>query len=132
MNTDIKNVIMNDDGTGSDIRIPIAMISKQDGDILMDYIKKNSNEKLFVEINFSKKISTKVDFKLFFSSSEKRAYTLINNLKQYLYKFGDQVTFTPIYVSHPDPSYNQNSPKHTKNCISKGKYCYFPKETTIT
>ena len=132
MNTDIKNVIMNDDGTGNDIKIPIVMISKKNGDILVDYIKQNSNEKIFVEINFIKKSSEKVDFKLFFSSSEKRAYTLINNLKQYLYKFGDQVTFTPIYVAHPDPSYDKNFPKHTKNCLSKGKYCYFPKETTIT
>ena len=132
INTDIKKVIINDDGTGNDIRIPIAMISKNDGDNLVNYIKQFSNKKLLVEINFTKKISSKVDFKLFFSSSEKRAYSLISNLKEYLYKFGNQVIFTPIYVTHPDPSYDPNSPKHTKNCISKGKYCYFPKETTIT
>ena len=131
--TNIKNIIMTDDGYGSDIHIPVIMISKNDGDILIKYMEMNKNEKVIVEINFNnKKVSEKVDFKFFFSSSEKKAYDLINNLKQYIHKFNDQVIFTPIYVVHPDPLYDKEKSKNKINCVSKGKYCYFPKKTTIT
>ena len=133
MITKIKNIIMTDDGSGSDIKIPVVMISKNDGDILINYMSNNKNEKVIVEIFFNnKKISEKVDFKFFFSSSEKKAYDLINNLKQYINKFNDQVVFTPIYVVHPDPLYDKEKSKNTVNCVSKGKYCYFPKKTTIS
>ena len=46
-------------------------------------------------------------------------------------KFSDQVDFIPIYITHPIPSYDPNNVKRELNCVTKGKYCYFPKETTI-
>lgn len=38
--TNIKNIIMSDDGTGTGIRIPAMMISKKDGQILKDFLLK--------------------------------------------------------------------------------------------
>ena len=133
MQTDIKKIIMTDDGSGNDIYIPIAMISKDDGEKIIDYMEKNKESHITVEINFVKKVGKykKLDFKLFFSSSELRAYELFNNLAQYMNKFGDQINFTPIYVVHRSPFYDEKNPIRLVNCVSKGKYCYFPKETTI-
>jgi hypothetical protein len=34
-------------------------------------------------------------------------------------------------VVHPSTFPNEDNFINTKNCVSKGKYCYFPKETTI-
>ena len=134
MQTDIKKIIMTDDGSGNDIYIPISMISKDDGEKIIDYMKSNKDSKIIVEINFIKKFGKykKVDFKLFFSSSELRAYELFNNLAQYMNKFGEQIKFTPIYVVHRAPFYDEKNPIRVVNCVSKGKYCYFPKSTTIT
>lgn len=43
-NQNINNIIMSDDGTGLGLRIPSVLISKNDGDILKDYLKRlNSN-----------------------------------------------------------------------------------------
>ena len=130
----IKNVIMSDDGSGNDINIPIIMISQNDGTILMNYLEKNKSSRVIVEINFLRKkvVYSNIDVKIFFSSSELRAYELFNNLAQYIYKFGDQVNFIPIYVVHKAPFYDEANPVRVINCVSKGKYCYFPKETTIT
>tara|TARA_B110000285_G_C15076030_1_gene590799 strand:+ start:407 stop:625 length:219 start_codon:yes stop_codon:yes gene_type:complete len=36
----IKNVIMSDDGTGLGLRIPSVLISKKDGEILKEFLKK--------------------------------------------------------------------------------------------
>ena len=102
MDTDIKKIIMTDDGSGNDIYIPIAMISKDDGEKIINYLTENKNSKVSVEINFIKKPNKfkSLDVKFFFSSSNLRAYELFNNLAQYMNKFGDQVNFTPIYVVH--------------------------------
>ena len=134
MKTDIKDVIMSDDGSGNDIHIPIAMISLEDGNKIIKFLEKNKTSKIIVEINFSQKKENleKIDVKIFFSSSELRAYQLFNNLAQYIHKFDNQVNFIPIYVVHRAPFYNPDNPIRTINCVSNGKYCYFPKETTIT
>ena len=129
-NTPIDNAIFDDDS--SDIFIPVTLINHNDGLILDNYIKSNPTTKILVEVNFSPKKERKViDFKLFFSSSEPRAYDLIGNMRKYLDKFGDQVEFTPYYVVHKNPYYVEENPKSSINCLSRGVYCYFPKETTI-
>jgi hypothetical protein len=46
-NTDINNVIMSDDGTGTGILIPAMLISKKDGDKLKEYLKTASEEEVF-------------------------------------------------------------------------------------
>jgi hypothetical protein len=139
--TDIEKSGISDDGSGNDIYIPLAIISKKDGEKLINYIQnmKNSDSTLnqvIVEINFiennnSNNNSNIIDFKFFFSSSELRAYLLLINIVQYIYQLKNNVLFTPIYVVHPSTFPNEDNFINTKNCVSKGKYCYFPKETTI-
>ena len=137
-NADIEKIGISDDGSGNDIFIPITMISKKDGEKIINYIQNNNNSlnKVIVEINFiennnNSDNSKMVDFKLFFSSSELRAYLLLINIVQYIYQFKNDVLFTPIYVVHQSAFLNEDNLIDTKNCVSKGKYCYFPKETTI-
>ena len=136
LDTKIKNVIMADDGSGNDIYIPIVMISLDDGTKLINYMENNKgkNKNIIAEINFlnKKEEYERINVKFFFSSSELRAYELFNSLAQYIDKFGSQVNFTPIYVVHRAPFYDEENPIRTINCVSKGKYCYFPKDTTIT
>ena len=131
-NDDIKNVLLEDDGSGNDIKIPIGLISLTNGRIMQDYIENEPKSRIMVEINFQEKISKKkIEFKFFFSSSELKAYELINNITRYMNKFSNQIKFIPIYVIHQSPSYDPEKPKRELNCVTKGKYCYFPRETTI-
>ena len=128
--TPINEVIFTDDI--NDIYIPVALINNNDGKILENYIRYNLDSKILVDVNFfPNQIKSFVDFKFFFSSSEPRAYDLIGNITKYLDKFGSQVKFTPYYVIHQDPYYAEDNSKDNVNCISRGIYCYFPKETTI-
>ena len=52
---DIKNVLLEDDGSGNDIRIPIGLISLANGRIMENYIKNNPKSRVMVEINFRQK-----------------------------------------------------------------------------
>lgn len=129
-NTPIKNVIFNDDS--NDIFIPVTLINQNDGKIIEDYINLNPGEKIMGEVNFSPRRDYKyVDFKFFFSASEPRAYDLLNNMTKYLDSFGSQLEFTPYYVVHQNPYYVEENPRSNINCLSRGVYCYYPKETTI-
>ena len=130
---DIKNVLLDEEAMENDIRIPIGLISQYNGKIMVNYMERNPKNKIMIEINFKFTApKKKVQLKFFFSSSELKAYQLINNLTTYIDKYDDQVEFVPIYVTHQIPSYDPNNPKREFNCVTKGKYCYFPKETTIT
>ena len=129
-NTPINNVIFTDES--NEINIPVTLINNNDGKIIEDFIKLNPNTKILAEVNFSPNSSKKtIDFKFFFSSSESRAYNLLGNMTKYLDKFGGQIKFTPYYVVHKNPYYVEENPQSNINCLSRGVYCYFPKETTI-
>jgi hypothetical protein len=130
---DIESVILEEDGAQSDIKIPVGLISLTNGRIMQNYILSNPQNRVMVEINFQeKKPKKRIELKFFFSSSELRAYEMINNITSYIDKYNDQVEFIPIYVTHQIPSYDEKTAKRELNCVTKGKYCYFPKETTIT
>ena len=45
MDTNIKDVIMSDYGSGNDIYIPIVMISLNDGEKIINYLQKKSQIK---------------------------------------------------------------------------------------
>lgn len=129
-NTPINNVIFTDES--NEVNIPVTLINNNDGKIIEDFITLNPNSKILAEVNFSPKSPIKViDFKFFFSSSEPRAYNLLGNMTKFLDKFGEQVKFTPYYVVHKNPYYVEENPQSNINCLSRGVYCYFPKETTI-
>ena len=129
----ISYVILDDDNSGTDIKIPVGLISLSNGRIMQNYIETYPKNKVMVEINFKPAIpKKKIQLKFFFSSSELKAYEFINNMTSYIDKYDDQVEFIPIYVTHQIPSYDPNNAQRVLNCVTKGKYCYFPKETTIT
>ena len=116
---------------GSDIYIPIGLIEYNNGKILEEYIKNNPDDKIITEVNFKPKQKNQVNLKIFFSSSEPKAYTLLGNMIKYIELFGDQVVFTPYYVVHKNPYYVEENPNSNINCVSRGVYCYYPKVTTI-
>ena len=51
---DIKNVLLEDD-SGSDIKIPIGLISLANGRIIRNYIENNPKSRIIIEINYQKK-----------------------------------------------------------------------------
>ena len=43
---DVSDIVMSDDGTGAGIRIPSMLISKKDGDKLLDFLKGATQKEL--------------------------------------------------------------------------------------
>jgi hypothetical protein len=86
---DPTSVIMRDDGTGSDIMIPLVLISKEDGEILKDYYKTNKNNpdalrKLVLDVDFQiehSRNTAKVE--VFMNSDSIEIYKLVQELSKY-------------------------------------------------
>ena len=131
VSSNIHNYIIADDGTGYDIHIPTAMISKEDGEKIFNYIIENKNINVYVDVDFSIKNSRFIELETFFSSSEKKAYELLIHLSEYFSEFDQQINYKPRYVTHRSPSYSENNRNKISNCVSGGLYCYFPKQTTV-
>ena len=80
---DIESIVMSDDGTGSGIRIPSMLISKQDGIKLIDFMKSATLEELY-QINMIASfdlVNTRhhVDYDLWYSSSNDLALDFLSS-----------------------------------------------------
>lgn len=86
---DPKNIIMIDDGTGSDIMIPLILISKKDGEILKDYYIRNqmntdSLKKLILDIDFQIEHNSNTALvEIFMNSESSEIYNLIEQFTKY-------------------------------------------------
>jgi len=82
---DIKKIIMSDDGTGTGIRIPAMIISKQDGQKLKSFLLQ-SNDDLARQASLSaefifENIENEVKWQFFYTSANDKALDFIRNFK---------------------------------------------------
>jgi hypothetical protein len=121
----IENVIMSDDGTGGGIRIPAMLIGKTDGRKLIDFLDRASDEELkqvALMANFvMEKPDNRVEYDIWFTSSNDRALDFITDFSNYDHKLGKNVLMTPHYVfwkcTYCEEDYLRN------DCFGGGKYC---------
>lgn len=132
----IDDIFMIDDGTGKDIEIPAVLISRTDGDIIKDYLRKNQMEELrpqfILDFELPKALIT--NFEIIWSSTNLEIYELLRELKPALLSFAPgTLNFFPIYYmqSHPDfipkNKLEGKEPKEINlpDCFGNGHYCYF-------
>jgi len=93
-----ENIVMGDDGTGHDIKIPSYIINKNAADKIKSYLSKNSTEESYIFIRSDIEIAHPdniVEYELFYSSLIDLDYSFIEDLSIYHKAFGDNVVFTP-------------------------------------
>lgn len=124
-NEDIENVIMSDDGTGGGIRIPSMIVSRLEGNKLIDYVIRASKEELSqlaIMADFvMEKPDNRVEYDIWFTSSNDRALDFISDFMYSDFQFGEQVLMTPHYVFWKCTFCEQDY--LDKDCFSGGRYC---------
>jgi hypothetical protein len=142
---DPTSVIMRDDGTGSDIMIPLVLISKKDGEILKEYYNNNKKNpdalrKLVLDVDFQIEHSgNTAKVEVFMNSDSVEVYKLVQSLSKYdeLRKYYfiilflvQYVNYTPYYLTFPKVDFDDKiAPENRKpdpNCLGGGKYCARP------
>ncbi len=95
--SDVKNIIMSDDGTGTGIRIPSMLISKADGQRLKEFLKKAGEDEskkasLSAEFIFENH-SNQVSWELWYTSANDKALDFIRNFGESSALLSDTVKF---------------------------------------
>lgn len=117
-------VIMVDDGTGNGIQIPSIMISKTDGERLIEKYKTlkadNTQIKLIVSFDMNRP-DDRVEYDIWFSSSNDRGLDFIRDFKEYHDRLGKKALATPRYFSWA--CVNCDASIVDTDCFCDGKYC---------
>jgi len=126
---DIQRIVMSDDGTGGGIGIPSLMISKKDGNKLIEFLKNMSPEdkqgyktsvKIMVSFDLDKP-DNRVEYDIWYTSSNDKALDFIEDFAQTDGTFGEQVLMTPHFVFWKCPLCEESFMR--ENCYAHGKYC---------
>lgn len=91
----IPNVIMADDGYGDKIDIPSILISKQDGKILLDAVKRP--QPIIVELAWDIPTNHFVTMDLWMSSASREDAQFLKDFKENAKELGDNLHFVPHF-----------------------------------
>lgn len=123
---DITKVTMSDDGTGAGIRIPAMLISKDDGQKMIDWIihaspggQKEATLKASFLTEFFEDGHVMVNY--WYTTGDDRSLDFIRDVSKYIEKLSDIITWTPRLVTWACPHCDDTFKK--QNCVSDGKYC---------
>lgn len=133
-NTDenVETVVMADDGRGREITIPGVLISKKDGQLLIDYLAENSDNinKVRLEVDFvMEHANNTVKYDIYTTSDNEVVYKLINDFYYYQKQIFDLTNLTVHYITYENPlyiSFAHKSNPEFENCLGLGKYCNNP------
>ena len=126
-NEDVEKMVMADNGTGGNISIPSFLISKADGEMLKRFLD-NEEKKQHVEIklSFDLDVHEKVDFKIFYSSGNKKIRLMLHEFAKNSNLFDKSlIKFEPHFVTFRCRECAENGYSEAQDdCISGGRYCY--------
>ena len=127
-----------DDGHEGELSIPAILISKTDGEKIINYYllhKDNKNEinKIRFEIKFdiANKNNT-VNYDIWYTPDIENVYTFLKNFQKYHDLLGNYAKLGVHFVTYPHFQYNENSNTPKDDCLGSGKYCIRPGKLGIT
>ena len=130
----VEDIIMADDGRGMDIQIPSVLITKEDGDKLINYYKAHHDEKnkIVLEIDFDiEHKNNSVNYTIWYTPDQESAYTLMNDLYVYQKELGELAMLQVHFLTYTHFSYKEGEMKAVENCLGSGKYCMRTEEAKI-
>ena len=116
-----KYQVTNDDGRGSEISIPVAMISYNDGKAIIDYIINHPKENIYlsVEIGLNKRNKVKVDF--FTNILDLDSFRLLGDFKSYFSLINNYIDMDIYYLTPKIEGLLQS--QKMEDCLKDGLFC---------
>jgi hypothetical protein len=122
---DIEKVVMTDDGTGAGIRIPSMLISKDDGEKLIKYLKtapKAEINEIAITATFDiTRPDNRVEYDIWMSSSDQKMLDFATEFMPIDMFLGDKVRMEPHYSFFKCPECSLEVT--ALDCFGMGKYC---------
>lgn len=121
----VEDVIMVDDGSGNGIRIPSILISKKDGEIILEFLededKTHTNPSVSLMASFDiQHPDNRVEWDFWYTSSSAKAYEFLKGYRELHKKLGEQTLFTPHFSFWSCKDCDQST--KSRDCFANGKY----------
>lgn len=117
---EVENIRVTDDGTGNDIVITTALISKEQGNIIKNYINEK-NQFVYLNIDFFIDKFDTVTLSIYLNVADPEAYSLLKDFTDYYQIIKNFIVFDPVFVTHQIQNLDPDEKK--ENCVTNGKYC---------
>ena len=119
---------MSDDGTGHGIRIPSVLISKKDGQKLIDFITTQASPEELKRLGATLKFDlarpdNRVEYDVWFSPTSSRIMDFLQRFAKIDHRLNTMVLMTPHFVYGTCPDSHCTEQYKRRNCYGDGKYC---------
>ena len=113
--------VTNDDGRGNEVKIPVAMISFNDGKALINYIVNHPDENIYlsVEIGLNKRNKVKID--LFTNILDTETFSFLGTFKSYFDLLNNYIEMNIYYLTPKIDGLLQSQKQ--QDCLKNGLYC---------
>lgn len=121
-----------DDGHEGDLSIPAILISRTDGDKIINYYlmhKDNKEEinKIRFEIKFDiENKNNVVNYDIWYTPDIEKVYTFLIDFEKYNKVLGDYTNINVHFITYPHFLYDPNSNTPKEDCLGSGLYCIRP------
>ena len=136
--TNIENYFFADEVSNSDVSIPAILISRKNGQKLIDYYENNKNNQILIknirlELKFDdvEKKSNLVKYDIWYTPDQEKVYNFFKNFKKFHIALEENAILAIRSFTYPHFNYDISNNKEQKNCLSSGAYCYFPSNNYI-
>ena len=117
----LGNRVIDEDGTGRKIKIPVAMISYNDGKAIMDYIITHPKENVYLNIEIGLNQRNKVKLDIFTNILNTETFKFLTGFQSY-YNLLEKYIEMNIYYLTPQLEGLLQSQKK-KDCLKDGLFC---------
>ena len=135
---DDPNMFLADDGSGSDISIPAILITRSDGETLIEYYTKISTSfslikkvKLEIKFDIERKDNT-VNYDIYYTPDQINIYQFLEDFQKYQIYLGKLANLNIHIITSPHYSYSPEVNRAYDNCFGSGLYCTRPGKLGIT
>ena len=134
----VEEMFLADDGHEGDLSIPAILISRTDGEKIINYYMMHKENKqqikdIIFEIKFDLENKNKiVKYDIWYTPDLENVYTFMNDFQKYQKSLGEFAKMEPHFVTYPHFMYDPNSNIPKEDCLGSGLYCIRPGKLGIS
>ena len=117
----IRQYKITNDGRGSEVTIPIAMISYNDGKSIINYITGHPNENVYLSVEIGSNKSNKVKVDIFTNILDIDTFTFLGKFKSYFNLLSNYIDLNIYYLTPKMTGLLQV--QRLRDCLKNGEFC---------
>ena len=131
-------IFISEEGLSSNITIPALLISKNDGQYLINYYKEHADshediKDIRFEVKFeNEKLDNTVKYDVWYIPDQENTYIFFKEFKSLQDAIGEDAQLGIHFFSFPHYTYSPDQKQNIQNCLGSGLYCIRPGKAGVT